>query len=620
MTDFNTAVEEIRARIDIVDIISEHVALKKAGRNWTGLCPFHNEKTPSFMVNRDKNIFKCFGCGAGGDGFSFLQKLTNKSFAEVIADLAAKYGIKINYSNDAIDARNQILELNKLTAKFYAENLLKTESGKKAKQYLNNRGISDETILQFNLGYAPEGWDNLIKNLKKQASVSNETLETAGLVTQSSKDKTRYYDRFRDRVIIPIHNDRGQVIAFGGRSLTEENVPKYLNSPETPVFHKGKNIYALYQARESIKTEDCVILVEGYFDAISAHAHGVKNVVATLGTALTSYQLRLLGKYTESKRLYMAFDADQAGIDATDRGIEVIKETFGSLGGIKILEDSYSSNSVYEIRVISIPEGKDPDDFIQNKGADTFKRLAKSAPLLLDYQINKILNANDTSSVQGKVNVSKELAKLLSEISSPIVRSEYIKIVADKLSVREEDLLTEVRQTRRTGTKRSTINQELNKTLTTDKQELFQKAERNLLSLYFVKEAYWELITSKLQGYQFSDNNLELLKATIIDSLSSSHTVQDLTQNVLSTLASNTEATEILSDILFKLDDKYCLDNEKSINLFISENIAFISRFISHNTETNLKKNYYENQDDEIKSLEVQYRLREHLNTRLTAL
>lgn len=619
MNNFNTALEEIRARTDIVDVISEYVALKKSGRNWTGLCPFHNEKTPSFMVNREKNIFKCFGCGAGGDPISFLQQIQKKSFAETVADLAEKYGIKINYSNQNTEIKTQIIELNKLAAKYFTENLFNSGIGAHAKEYLNNRGISDDTIFQFNLGYAPDGWDNII-NLLLKNNISKILMEQAGLITK--KESTdRYYDRFRDRIIIPIHNERGQIIAFGGRSLTDENIPKYLNSPETPVFFKGKNIYSLFQAKEAISKQDSVILVEGYFDAITAHANGITNVVATLGTALTSDQLRLLGKYTESKRIFIAFDADLAGGSATDRGIEVIKKTFGGLGGVKILDNKYSKNSVYEIRVISIPNGKDPDEFIRKKGPESFQRLINNAPLLLDFQIDQILCTNDINTINGKVNATKQLAEILAEVNSPLIRSEYIRIAADRISVEEEDLLNELNHLKPAQTNHKFIKVDSLPQISTKKtpEDFIIAAERNLISLYFLKEDLWELINLELKEVIFSDENHQIIKSSLDELIIKCNSIDEITQTILRNLTENKQAMAILSDIIFNLDDKQCLSEEKQIMLFLKENIACISRFKAQNSQKELKEQYYDAENDEIKALELQYQVRQIVNSRLTA-
>ena len=279
---------EIKNRLDIVDVISEHIVLKKSGMNFWGKCPFHQEKTPSFSVNPDKNIFKCFGCGAGGDSISFLMKINNNTFWETITDLAQKFGLELpshQISSEKTEIRNRIYELNLETASFYA-NLLESQEGKKAKEYLLARGLENNIISKFMLGYSPKQPDGLINHLKNKFKTDFELLEKAGLISKRNSGEG-YTDRFRNRLMIPILDEKANVIAFGARSLEESQQPKYLNSSDTPVFNKGRTLYGLYQAKDSIKQNDSAVIMEGYFDVISAHAYGLTNVVATLGTALT---------------------------------------------------------------------------------------------------------------------------------------------------------------------------------------------------------------------------------------------------------------------------------------------------------------------------------------------
>lgn len=621
MENFNAIVDEVRSRVDIVDIISDHVALKKAGTNWKGSCPFHKEKTPSFTVNPQKGIFKCFGCGAGGDALAFLQRINNQSFYEVLTDLANKYGIQISYSNENIDIKNQILEINKVTTKFYTEKLFSTSAGKQAKEYLNNRGITDEIIFQFNLGLVPDGWEYLLNHLTREHKFTTEAIEKAGLIIKR-QDSDGYYDRFRNRIMIPIHNERGEIIAFGGRTLDKEEKAKYINSPETAVFSKSNNLYALYQAKDSIREEDSAIIMEGYFDAISAHAHGVTNAVATLGTALTSGQLRLLGKYSKSKRIVIAFDADIAGETATDRGIDVIKKTFGGLGGIKILDNMFSKDSAYEINVISIPDDKDPDDYIRNKGTEAFKKLVKNAPSLLDYQIEKIIRNTDLETTSGKLKAVKELAEIFAEISSPLVRNEYIRTLSDRINVREEDFIAELKRLNpTTKTQKFSTKENLEKVFSHKQPtKVISEAERNLISLFFVKESYWNLVSNKLKEVKFDEHNHQLLKDSIEEYIEDCNSIDELTQKLFGKIANNIEAMEILSDIIFSLEDKYCLDNENKVELYIKENNACIKRFKAKSFENELKDKYQKVTDDEIRALELQYEVRNTINTRLSAL
>lgn len=621
MTVTPNTIEEIRSRMDIVDIISEHVTLKKSGKHWLGLCPFHNEKTPSFNVNRDKQIFKCFGCGAGGDGFSFLQKITGHSFMDVVLDLANKFGIQTEYSSQKFEFRSKIYDVNKLAVEFFSDNLLNSEAGQKAKQYLNQRGISDEVISRFNLGYAPSGWDNLLKFLSKENNIKVQLIEDAGLITRKTEND-KYYDRFRDRVIIPIQNQRGNYIAFGGRSLDDNNMPKYLNSPETEVFQKGKNLYGIYQAKEAIREKDSVILVEGYFDAISAYAHGINNVVATLGTALSSDQLHLMGKYTESKRIYIAFDADIAGNNATDRGIEIIKSTFGGLGGLKILENSYSGDAFYEVRIISIPNGKDPDEFIRKNGTGAFDILVKNAPLLLDFQIEQVLTSHNIETTPGKIQTIKSLVTILSEIASPVVKSEYIKIIAEKISVSEEDLKMELaRLTPKAGLQKHNKQNDLSLTVAKkESKELISTAEKNLLGLFFLNENNWNIISSCLKGFSFSYPEYQNIYNSILKEIKTSKNVEELTKKTLLDFANNQNSMEIISELMFTLEDKECLEDEKLISLYIKESLACIDRFNSLYQESELRNKYNSVKDDEISALELQYQVRKIVNARLSAL
>lgn len=621
MTVTPATIEEIRVRMDIVDIISEHVTLKKSGKHWMGLCPFHNEKTPSFHVNRDKQIFKCFGCGAGGDGFSFLQKVSGHTFMDVVLDLANKFGIQTEQSSPKFEFRSKIYDVNKLAVEFFSDNLLNSEAGQKAKQYLNQRGISDEIISRFNLGYAPAGWDNLLKFLSKENNINVQLIEDAGLITRKTEND-KYYDRFRDRVIIPIQNQRGNFIAFGGRSLDDSNMPKYLNSPETEVFHKSKNLYGLYQAKETIRDKDSVILVEGYFDAISAHAHGIDNVVATLGTALSSDQLNLLGKYTESKRIYIAFDADAAGGSATDRGIEIIKDTFGGLGGLKILENSYSGNAFYEVRIITIPNGKDPDEFIRKNGAGAFDILVQNAPLLLDFQIEQVLTTHSIETTPGKIQTIKSLVKILSEITSPVVKSEYIKIIAEKISVSEEDLKQELaRLTPKAGYQKQDKQTDFNLTVAKkDSKELIVTAEKNLLALFFLNENNWNIISSSLKEINFSIPEHQVIYNSIKQAIKISKNVEELTKTIFMGFSDDQKVMEVVSDLMFSLEDKECLEDDKLISLYIKESLACIARFNALNEERELRNRYNSVKDDEISALELQYQVRKIVNARLSAL
>ncbi|HBH18175.1 MAG TPA: DNA primase, partial [Cyanobacteria bacterium UBA9579] len=391
---------EIKNRLDIVDTVSEHVVLKKSGRNYWGLCPFHKEKTPSFSVNHDKNIFKCFGCGVGGDSISFLMKLNNSTFHETIADLAQKFGLELptfGQSSEKAELREKIYDINDKSVEYYTKLLLEAPEAFAAREYLAKRDIDADVIKKFNLGFSLKQADGLINYLVGNFKSDFDLLDKAGLISKRTTGNG-YCDRFRNRIMIPIRDEKGNFIAFGARALEDSQNPKYLNSPDTLTFNKSRSLFALNLAKESIRNLDKVIIMEGYFDVISAHTHGLTNVVATLGTALTEQHLKILARYTDSRRIYLAFDVDEAGVNATSRGAELIKSVFDGLGDIKQFDENFASlsdtnnRSSCEIRVVTIPTGKDPDEFIRTDGIDTYKNLINKAPLLIDYQINRIIN------------------------------------------------------------------------------------------------------------------------------------------------------------------------------------------------------------------------------------
>ncbi|MCF8024613.1 MAG: DNA primase [Desulfobacteraceae bacterium] len=424
---------EIRNAADIVEMISARVYLKKAGKDFVGLCPFHSEKTPSFTVSQGKQIFYCFGCGAGGNIFNFLMRYDGVSFPEAVQAVARQYGISLPEKNMSPEQKKQaserehLLALNHRVMQFYKNILLKDSRGQGARQYLKQRGMDRQIIERFNLGYVPEGWDNLIRFLRK-SRVSMEMAEKAGLI--APKKQKGYYDRFRNRIIFPIVDISGQVIAFGGRVM-DDSKPKYLNSPETPVYHKGRTLYGIHEAREQCRSRGCVFIVEGYFDLLVMHQHGLKNTVATLGTALTRDHIRRLSRAAGSgdKKAYLVFDSDEAGINAA-------KRTIGAF-----LEESM------EAAVVLLPEGHDPDSYLFEHGPEAFDRLAQGAPSLFEFLIENTIAAHGKS-VEGKVRVMGEIAPVLAEISDPVARSLYTRHLTESLGVDESAVLEKVRETR----------------------------------------------------------------------------------------------------------------------------------------------------------------------------
>jgi DNA primase len=416
-------IEEIKSRVDIVELASEYLTLKKAGRNFIGLCPFHQEKTPSFTVNRDKQIFYCFGCGEGGNVITFLMKIADKTFPEAIKDLAEKTGVVLLPMPSGKEGRQKdslkesIINLNLRAAQHFNRNL-SSPAGKVAREYLQNRSISEETIKQFRLGFVPDTWRSLTDYIESSGS-SLKLAEQAGLVIAGKEGN--YYDRFRGRIIFPIENIFGEIVAFGGRVM-EKGEPKYLNSPESPIYIKGKNLYGLNKTKEEIRKKGFALIVEGYFDLISLWNAGIGNVVATLGTTLTREHLELLRRYTIE--VVALFDADEAGRKALDRSLEL----FLSMR--------------MRARALILPEGCDPDDYIKKHGKDKLNELIAHAPAISDYYIDNVLGGGKT--FEDKRDMIKTAMEFINKIGDEIEKNLFIKRIAEKLGINQELLKKEL--------------------------------------------------------------------------------------------------------------------------------------------------------------------------------
>ncbi len=415
-------IEEIRSRTDIVDIISEYVSLSAAGKNFKGLCPFHEEKTPSFMVSRDRQMFKCFGCNEGGNVFTFLMKHEGMSYPEAIRLLSEKCGVTIPESSEADralgQAKDKLRKLNQSTVNYFHKVLMNSAAGKQALTYLRERGIRDNTIDSFKLGYSLPGWDALLRAAGK-AGFSTEIMLQGGLISQSKKNKNNYYDRFRGRVMFPIFDAQGEPIGFGGRILeSSESDVKYMNSPETPLYNKSRSLYNLNLAKEAIRKEGFAVLAEGYLDVIACFQAGVHNMVASLGTSLSDGHVRLIKRYTDE--VVIAYDSDSAGTAATSRGLNLLVK-----GGLKV-------------RMLHLTSGKDPDDFVRENGVEPFRELIAEAVDLVDYKIHKVQEQTNIDSPEGKTQTVEELVTTLANLGSEIEKHEYVKKCAEKLNVEED--------------------------------------------------------------------------------------------------------------------------------------------------------------------------------------
>ncbi len=408
--DLTAITEEVQNRLDIVDVVSRYVALKPSGRRYKGLCPFHSEKTPSFTVSPDKKLWHCFGCGAGGNLFTFLMKIEHLTFVEALRELATQAGVSLKDLEREDPTRQRFLNLHQLARDFYSQTLLKTERGQRVvSEYLIPRGISADSITTFELGLAPDVPDAFCKSAMKKGFQEKEILD-AGLAISRPDG---LLDRFRNRLIFPIKDISGRTVGFAGRALVPGDEPKYVNSPQTPLFDKGKLLYGLYLAKDTISKTSAAVLVEGYMDVIGLFQAGVENAVASMGTSLTLEQIRLLRRFTSN--VFLAYDADSAGEKASTRGISLFLEE----GMIP--------------RIIVLPPGQDPDDFIREKGLEAWQALLQEASPFILFYLNFLKQTQDWDTPEGKRKVLTDLFPVLQHLRDPIILSGYLEKIADGL-------------------------------------------------------------------------------------------------------------------------------------------------------------------------------------------
>ena len=426
--DRSDPVGTIRAAADLYEVVSDYVALKKSGARWRGLCPFHQEKTPSFYVDPDKQLYYCFGCQAGGDVFKFLMQYEKLEFPEALKNLAARYNVTLPARGAAGETseRQKIIALNRQAVAYFRDALMRP-AGERARQYLASRGMPREVAERFQLGYAPEGWSGLKDHLAQAAGGGREAREglavAAGLLARK-EESGRTYDRFRDRVIFPIVNLSDEVIGFGGRVLGSGE-PKYLNSPDTAAFNKGENLYALPAAKESIRKDGYAVLVEGYMDAIALQAAGVGHAVATLGTGFTSGHVRLLKRFAE--RVVVNFDPDAAGRQATRRSLEILLE------------------NGFEVRVVALPPGKDPDLYVREEGVERYRDQVRRALPYVEYLAREVAGRVDVARSEGKVQALNEVLPFLVRMDHPVRRAAQVEMLASVFGIEDRIVLQELK-------------------------------------------------------------------------------------------------------------------------------------------------------------------------------
>ncbi len=428
-------IDEVRFATDIVGVVSDYVTLKKSGRNYFGLCPFHSEKSPSFSVNADKQIFHCFGCGAGGSAFAFVQKIEGVGFPEAVRSLAKRAGIALPEAEPEDRAIAQEKEAlyyaNQLAAEFFKQ-ILWSDEGKLGREYLQKRGFSDEALHAFHVGFAPSGWEGMVQHARAKAA-NLEVLVKAGLINPREKDgkASGHYDRFRNRIMFPIHNLSDRVVAFGGRRIIDDDSAKYINSPETPIYHKGHLLYAFTKARDTLRTADRLIIVEGYLDVMRMHVCGFTNTVSTSGTALTEHQARVVLRYT--KNVTLLFDSDAAGSAATLRGADILVEN-----GL-------------QVRVAGVAAGDDPDSFLAKNPPEKMQSILEQAPDLLEFKMRKPAPAAEQAEKleQNRSEQIRSIIDTLARVNDGLERQALVHRMAEQMRVDEAVLWEEIGRLRR---------------------------------------------------------------------------------------------------------------------------------------------------------------------------
>ena len=536
--------EKIKSQNDIVDVISERVRLRKAGRNFTGLCPFHNEKTPSFSVSQEKQIYKCFGCGEAGNVISFVMKDKNLPFVEAVKYLANRANIPLEMHNGekskSAKKKDLLYRVNVEAAKFFFSNLMNNQN---AKEYFLNRGIKEETIKKFGLGFANDSWNSLMFYLRKKG-INDVLLEEAGLISVN-KEKGRKYDRFRNRVMFPVFDYQGKVIGFGGRVL-DDSKPKYLNSPETLVFQKGTNLYGLNFALKHNMSERYFVIVEGYMDLISLHQYGITNVVASLGTALTINQARLLKRYAD--KVIISYDADMAGQMATLRGLEILR-TAG-----------------FDVRVLNIPQGKDPDEYVRSNGKEAFLKLINSAEPLIDYRMRKAEEGIDFKNSQSLILYAKRIMEVISDLD-PMEKDVYIKKASENTGIKEQtlyDILKSKMKDNRENDFRNNKEEERSKLYV---EPGFLKAERAILKIMLENKEYLQYIEERISENDFILlEHKEIFTVIMLAKGENINNIDSFIESKLNNTKSIGELVKIREENIFFADDV-----KVQINDFINE-------------------------------------------------
>ena len=499
-------IEQVRAGNPIVDVVGSYVPLTRKQNNYWACCPFHEEKTPSFSVSPDKEFFYCFGCHAGGDVFQFVQKIENISFPESVEKLAERIGLEIPKTDlspaerEREEERQRLYEICDLAASYFHNCLTKTRMGAAGVDYFKKRGLSAQTIVDFKLGFAPPQWDRLYRDFRERGYREKDLIKSGLCLTKNGKT----YDRFRGRCIFPIRDDKGRVVAFGGR-IIEEGEPRYLNSPESPIFHKGDLLFAMERARKEIRKTKQAVLVEGYMDVVGVHNLGVTNVVASLGTAFTQRQAQLLRRICDVA--IVAYDMDRAGREATRRAIAIARET-----GLKL-------------RIATLPDGKDPDEYIKQHGANAWEDVIAMAQNVLDYRLDEIIAAHDATSTDGKNMIVQEFVPEIMQTDNAITIDSYLRRLATRLRMNENIVRSEAQKIAKAQAKNVYIAPAGNRAETAEAPRVTpDPAEDDAIRLLFSGSAQRQDLLDQLTIEDFTDplwkNIFAFLQTTANDTVS----------------------------------------------------------------------------------------------------
>lgn len=496
MKKFNSdsTVEDVRQATDIVDVISQYVRLQKRGKNYLGLCPFHTEKTPSFTVNREKGLYHCFGCGVGGNVFTFLTQYEKISFSEALRQLAARANITLpSYNREKQNDVDEVLDVNEKANRYYRD-MLRSDEGADALSYLREkRRFTEETLEKFMLGYAPDRWDGLLNYLRKKG-IDERVIEKSGLILKR-QDGSGYHDRFRARIMFPVQSPSGRIIAFGGRTLRGDEKAKYINSPETAAYVKGKTLFGIYQAKDAIIEKDAAILVEGYADLIALHQAGIRNVIASSGTALSIEQIQYISRYT--KNVFLVYDADIAGQDASLRGADILLEQ-----GLDVF-------------IVELPSGEDPDTFVLSQGSEEFMRLIHEGVNVVEFKASLLQRRGQ----QNQFTVIQSIVESLSKVDDAIKVNLYVKDLAEKFGLREDAIYQELKK-KKPNSRRPAVSYQPSEVHSRQSGAInhLSPAERDLISLLAnVDEPLLEVIVNQIDNLDIQNPTSKEIVQKVIE-------------------------------------------------------------------------------------------------------